>query len=284
MGDQQWDSDLDRQRQHQAATEAAMARFAEAAGVRPRVRVVHYHGGPCEPEEIQWCIIPGGTGLGWTVTGTLDEALRLGDRLAGESVEDKKMPVLVFWGDARWTRAQLLGEMAKGVWGLCQALRDDFEAAPEEVWTKCEERVVFAPRSEMTSQFIGGNKESKEQTPEEQMQRLHTQIAAHRDTMRLQQERQHQHESKYLEQQQQHVQDQQHQQSARLEPTGKQQGEFSSKPFDDGAIQRRLPLYNLLILAQVAWVSFVLAWIGCAGKFYIFLQPARGLQAPLMDT
>jgi hypothetical protein len=28
--------------------------------------------------------------------------------------------VYVFWGDARWSRAQLLGEIARGHWGLCR--------------------------------------------------------------------------------------------------------------------------------------------------------------------
>jgi hypothetical protein len=29
--------------------------------------------------------------------------------------------VMAFWGDARWSRAQLLGEIARGHWGLCKA-------------------------------------------------------------------------------------------------------------------------------------------------------------------
>ena len=33
---------------------------------------------------------------------------------------------MVFWGDARWTRAQLLGEIARGHWGLCKASVTDF--------------------------------------------------------------------------------------------------------------------------------------------------------------
>ena len=29
--------------------------------------------------------------------------------------------VLCFWGDARWSRTQLLGEIARGHWGMCRA-------------------------------------------------------------------------------------------------------------------------------------------------------------------
>ena len=27
--------------------------------------------------------------------------------------------LLIVWGEARWTRSQLLGEIARGPWGLC---------------------------------------------------------------------------------------------------------------------------------------------------------------------
>ena len=29
--------------------------------------------------------------------------------------------VFCFWGDAQWSRTQLLGEIARGHWGLCRA-------------------------------------------------------------------------------------------------------------------------------------------------------------------
>lgn len=31
----------------------------------------------------------------------------------------------IFWGEARWQRTQLLGELAKGDWGLCQSTAED---------------------------------------------------------------------------------------------------------------------------------------------------------------
>ena len=61
----------------------------------------------------------------------------------GEDPEDKDSlivairaagprPVIhVFWGDARWSRTQLLGELARGGWGMCRAaITDIFPADP----------------------------------------------------------------------------------------------------------------------------------------------------------
>jgi hypothetical protein len=42
------------------------------------------------------------------------------DSVAG-SAADYTGLVLAFWGDARWSRAQLLGEIARGHWGLAKA-------------------------------------------------------------------------------------------------------------------------------------------------------------------
>ena len=37
-----------------------------------------------------------------------------------EPLEGRHGRVYVFWGDAQWSRAQLLGEIARGSWGLCR--------------------------------------------------------------------------------------------------------------------------------------------------------------------
>lgn len=61
-------------------------------------------------------------------------------------------PLLVFWGEARWQRAQLLGELARGDWGLCRATAADLTAAPH-LWQHVvvrDQRPAYAPRSEMS--------------------------------------------------------------------------------------------------------------------------------------
>ena len=49
------------------------------------------------------------------------------DNLAG--MDGAHGRVYVFWGDARWSRAQLLGEIARGHWGLCRASVADVSVA-----------------------------------------------------------------------------------------------------------------------------------------------------------
>lgn len=67
--------------------------------------------------------------------------------------------VKVIWGDARWSRAQLLGELARGHWGMCTAAVHDVfaaEAGPaqwEALVARENERIVYAPRSEMTEEM-----------------------------------------------------------------------------------------------------------------------------------
>ena len=76
--------------------------------------------------------------------------------------------VLVFWGDARWSRAQLLGEIARGHWGLCRATVSDFLAGgPEEMLRGVQEpgRLAYAPMSAMTDEMLsrgGGGVEEME--------------------------------------------------------------------------------------------------------------------------
>jgi hypothetical protein len=64
--------------------------------------------------------------------------------------------VLVFWGDAQWSRVQLLGEIARGHWGLCRASVADLIAPPSRRRAGLDGRLVFAPQSEMTEQLGGG--------------------------------------------------------------------------------------------------------------------------------
>ena len=66
--------------------------------------------------------------------------------------------VLVFWGDARWSRTQLLGELAKGDWGLGRAGVRQLTVEPASCWTDIYStgRLAFAPVSEMTEEYIRG--------------------------------------------------------------------------------------------------------------------------------
>ena len=58
------------------------------------------------------------------------------------------------WGDAQWSRTQLLGEIARGHWGLCKASVAELVAEPRQRWAALEGRLVFAPDTEMMEDFI----------------------------------------------------------------------------------------------------------------------------------
>jgi len=178
------------------------------------VEVTHYNGGPCDPDEIVTCVVPGGGGRGWTVVKELQDAIQLahsraakrweaqGDvaggqtvRLVGlqsqphlngevgmalrfveasgrwlvrlpngegkqlkpanlEAMEGRGGRVFAFWGDARWSRTQLLGEIARGHWGLCRASISELTASPPQRWRQLQGRLAFAPVTEMTETFL----------------------------------------------------------------------------------------------------------------------------------
>jgi len=62
--------------------------------------------------------------------------------------------VLAFWGDARWSRVQLLGEIARGHWGLCRAGVMDIIVSPARRWPSLDGRLAFAPVTEMTESSL----------------------------------------------------------------------------------------------------------------------------------
>eukprot|EP00747_Dinoflagellata_sp_TGD_P221190 gnl/TRDRNA2_/TRDRNA2_93061_c0_seq1.p1 gnl/TRDRNA2_/TRDRNA2_93061_c0~~gnl/TRDRNA2_/TRDRNA2_93061_c0_seq1.p1 ORF type:complete len:592 (+),score=112.62 gnl/TRDRNA2_/TRDRNA2_93061_c0_seq1:131-1777(+) len=195
---------------HPSEVREARARYPAAA----KVEIVHYNGGPCDANSIVRCVVPGGTGKGWTAVEGLEEALRLahsraarrceaqGDFGGGQTVklkglqsradlndeiglalrflestgrwlvrlrngegkqlkptnleglEGKDGRVCVFWGDARWSRVQLLGEIARGHWGLCHASISEIVNPIPERRAGLEGRLVFAPETEMTEDFM----------------------------------------------------------------------------------------------------------------------------------
>ena len=54
-----------------------VAKAAAKYGGCRQVVLEHFLGGPCDPDEIVNCIVPGGSGQGWTVVKELDAAIEL---------------------------------------------------------------------------------------------------------------------------------------------------------------------------------------------------------------
>jgi hypothetical protein len=71
-----------------------------------------------------------------------------------EPLEGGTGRVLCFWGDAQWSRTQLLGELARGHWGLCKASVADLVSPPAERRAGCVGRLVYSPETEMTEDFM----------------------------------------------------------------------------------------------------------------------------------
>jgi len=62
--------------------------------------------------------------------------------------------VYAFWGAVRWSRAQLLGEIARGHFGICHASVSDLIVPPEERWDSLNGRLLFAPVTEITENCL----------------------------------------------------------------------------------------------------------------------------------
>merc|ERR1719203_1413539 len=71
-----------------------------------------------------------------------------------EGLEGKGGRVFCFWGDARWSRTQLLGEIARGDWGLCRANVGDLAAQPSERWQYTKGRLAVAPITDMSESYM----------------------------------------------------------------------------------------------------------------------------------
>eukprot|EP00927_Polykrikos_kofoidii_P072068 TRINITY_DN68226_c0_g1_i1.p1 TRINITY_DN68226_c0_g1~~TRINITY_DN68226_c0_g1_i1.p1 ORF type:complete len:345 (+),score=56.93 TRINITY_DN68226_c0_g1_i1:89-1123(+) len=91
---------------------------------RDGIRVELGLGGPVAPKKPEWALLisasePGGWNCGEFRTmarravSAASRARRRGDEGASSSVE-----LRIFFGKARWTRLQLLGEVARGSWGV----------------------------------------------------------------------------------------------------------------------------------------------------------------------
>ena len=73
---------------------------------------------------------------------------------ADEGPKSGRGMVMVFWGDAQWSRAQLLGEIARGSWGMCRAGVSELIVEPKERRRGLDGRLAFAPISEMSDDYI----------------------------------------------------------------------------------------------------------------------------------
>ena len=78
----------------------------------------------------------------------------IGDLAVGEAHAGVDTEVLVYWGLAGWTNTQLLGEIARGSWGMCRGSFEDLRMshqAPGAIWGQLQEsqRPIFAPQNEM---------------------------------------------------------------------------------------------------------------------------------------
>ncbi|CAK4126771.1 unnamed protein product [Aphanomyces euteiches] len=71
-------------------------------------------------------------------------------------LETEPVHLQVFWGDAQWTRAQLLGEIARGSWGLCRGDIQDLIVPLSQRWSQLQEsgRLAYAPVTEMSEDYI----------------------------------------------------------------------------------------------------------------------------------
>jgi len=101
--------------------------------------------GPCKVMQLIACL----TGIPLEPDGTVSASA--GEMVRGTPV---KQPVWFFWGDARWSRVQLMGEIARGSWGLCRGdMQQTWELPREQLYDKIFPDLVFAPKSEMTEDY-----------------------------------------------------------------------------------------------------------------------------------
>jgi len=71
-----------------------------------------------------------------------------------DGIRGRHGQVYVFWGDARWSRTQLLGEIARGHWGLGKASTADLTLPAADRWKGLDGRLAFAPETAMTEDFM----------------------------------------------------------------------------------------------------------------------------------
>lgn len=144
------------------------ARLREAGNVE----ISHHIGGPVESDLMYGVTFllaattTDATGFGLTVVrdcgdqGVIvaGEVTNLSTALKDDVILDQSRPVLVFWGTGRWGKTQLLGEIARGSWGVTTAGFSDVFRKPDEesLYSGLIEsgRLVFAPKNEMMREEV----------------------------------------------------------------------------------------------------------------------------------
>lgn len=85
--------------------------------------------------------------------------------------------VFVFWGNAGWSRAQLLGEIARGSWGMCRAMAGDLTNNIGDRWNLLNapiaNRLAFAPVSEMSEDYVTNTSTPLSPGEQERVQEQH---------------------------------------------------------------------------------------------------------------
>jgi len=81
----------------------------------------------------------------------------------GGHEDEEPVRLCIFWGYAGWSRCQLMGEIARGSWGLCKGeIGDVVTTGTAEVWRSVYPRLIFAPKSEMSETYRGQARQEEE--------------------------------------------------------------------------------------------------------------------------
>ena len=136
----------------------------------PSLKLMHFIGGPCNPEfALGICFLKNLENvfldqLGISVIpiikkenhdivkGPLSQILQLFTHNRDIFVEPK---IYIYWGTAGWSRTQLLGEIARGGWGMCRANLEDISSYSKDIWTNIYNSgsPMFSPDSEFSEKY-----------------------------------------------------------------------------------------------------------------------------------
>ena len=115
------------------------------------------------PASGRWAVVLSATGecvriKPENLEATVDPSITTGDPASRTGSRGR---VFVFWGNAGWSRSQLLGEIAHGSWGMCRASACDLTTNIAQRWESLAaqgcNRLVFAPVNEMTEDYAKTN-------------------------------------------------------------------------------------------------------------------------------
>ena len=78
------------------------------------------------------------------------------------NVKGRNGRVMIFWGHISWFRAQLLGQIAKGQWGITKAVAGDIIAKSKKRIQNLRPRMIVPPFTSMTEKDIIQAKKEEE--------------------------------------------------------------------------------------------------------------------------